>query len=105
MGYGKEEIIGKHYGAFAAKEAFERFAKKMNTRDDEERAEKQVFESTFVTKDGRKIPILVSSSSLYEGNHKKGTINVITDITEINILKEELFQSEKMTLLGKLAGR
>ncbi len=104
MGYGKEEIIGKYYGVFIAKEAFERFSKKMNMGDDEERAGKQVFESTFVTKDNRKIPVLVSSSSLYEGKHKKGTINVITDITEINILKEELFQSEKMTLLGKLAG-
>lgn len=104
MGYGREEIIGKHYGVFIAKEAFERFAKGMSIDDNEERKGKKVFETTFVTKDNRKIPVLVSSSSLYEGKNSKGTINVITDVTEINILKEELFQSEKMTLLGKLAG-
>lgn len=104
MGYGREEIIGKYYGVFIAKEAFERFAKEMSIGDNEERKEKKVFETTFVTKDNRKIPVLVSSSSLYEGKNSKGTINVITDVTEINILKEELFQSEKMTLLGKLAG-
>ena len=104
VGYGREEIIGKYYGSFIAKEAFERFAKEMNAGDNGERKEKKVFESTFVTKDNRKIPVLVSSSSLYEGKNSKGTINVVTDITEINILKEELFQSEKMTLLGKLAG-
>jgi two-component system, NtrC family, sensor kinase len=103
-GYGREEMIGKHYGVFIAKEACERFANEMNVGDNEERKVKKVFETTFVTKDNRKIPVLVSSSSLYEGKNSKGTINVITDVTEINILKKELFQSEKMTLLGKLAG-
>jgi PAS domain S-box-containing protein len=103
-GYEGAEIIGKYYGAFIAKEAFERFAKEMSIDDNEERKGKKVFETTFVTKDKRKIPVLVSSSSLYENKNSKGTINVITDVTEINILKQELFQSEKMTLLGKLAG-
>jgi PAS domain S-box-containing protein len=102
IGYGNEEIVGKHYGVFIAKEAFERITTSMG--DLEERGGKKVFETTFVAKDGKKIPVLVSSSSLYEGDNIEGTINVITDVTEINILKQELFQSEKMTLLGKLAG-
>jgi PAS domain S-box-containing protein len=104
MGYERAEMIGKYYGIFIAKEAFERFAKETSIGDNEEKKGKKVFETTFVTKDNRKIPVLVSSSSLYEGKNNKGTINVITDVTEINVLKEELFQSEKMTLLGKLAG-
>lgn len=104
MGYEKEEIIGKYYGVFIAKEALERFTKEMNIGTNELRKGKKVFESTYVTKDNRKIPVLVSSSSLYDGKNSKETINVITDITEVNILKQELFQSEKMTLLGKLAG-
>jgi PAS domain S-box-containing protein len=103
-GYVKEEIIGKYYGIFIAKESLERFANEMSISDNGKKQEKKAFESTFVTKDNRKIPVLVSSSPLHEGKNSKGTINVITDVTEINILKEELFQSEKMTLLGKLAG-
>ena len=102
IGYEREEILGKHYETLIAGEALERFAKELRT--DVSRKGKKVFETTLVTKDGRKLPVLVSASSLYEGGEYKGTINVITDITEINILKEELFQSEKMTLLGKLAG-
>ena len=105
MGYEKEEIIGKYYGIFIAKEALERFAKEMNIETNELRKGKKVFESTFVTKDNRKIPVLVSSSSLYDGKNSKETINVITDITEVNILKQELFQSEKMTLAGKVGRR
>ena len=102
IGYKTQEIIGQYYGAFIAKEAFERAALSMGQMH--QGKEKKVFEATFVAKDGKKIPVLVSSSSLYEGNIIRGTINVITDVTEINILKQELFQSEKMTLLGKLAG-
>ncbi len=99
--YARDEIIGQHYGTFIAKEAFARVATFMD--EIKEGKGKKVFETTFVTKDTRKIRVLVSSSSLREGENK-GIINVITDVTEINILKEELFQSEKMTLLGKLAG-
>ena len=65
---------------------------------------KKVLETTYVTKDHTRIPVLVSTSYLQHDNHYDGMINAITDITEIKILKEELFQSEKMTLLGKLAG-
>jgi PAS domain S-box-containing protein len=104
IGYSREDIIGKHYGTFIAKEALERFTKEISIDGNQDRREKKVFETTFVTKDNKKMPVLVSSSSLYEGKTSKGIINAITDITEINILKEELFQSEKMTLLGKLAG-
>lgn len=101
-GYDKDEIIGKHYRVFIAKEAFEHVASHMSHM--KEQKGRKVIETTLETKDGRKIPVLVSSSSLNGGESNKGTINVITDITEINILKQELFQSEKMTLLGKLAG-
>lgn len=99
--YAKDQIIGQHYRTFVAKEAFARVATFID--EIKEGKGKKVFETTFLTKDTRKIRVLISSSSLREGENK-GIINVITDVTEINILKEELFQSEKMTLLGKLAG-
>lgn len=104
IGHDSEEILGRHFGSFIAREALQRVTREITLDDDRDRKEKRVFETTLVTRDGRKMPVLVSSSSLYEGKTRKGIINAITDITEINILKEELFQSEKMTLLGKLAG-
>jgi len=104
IGYEKEEILGRHYGAFIAREALERFTKEIYGETNGAKKEKKVFESIFLTKNNKKIPVLISSSFLIEDNINKGIINVITDVTEINILKEELFQSEKMTLLGKLAG-
>jgi PAS domain S-box-containing protein len=102
IGYGRKEILGKHYGAFIAKEALDRAVIHMGHVAEEEG--KKVFETTLVTKDNRKIRVLVSSSSMREAGNIEGTINVITDITEISELKQTLFQSEKMTLLGKMAG-
>jgi PAS domain S-box-containing protein len=102
-GYGKAEIVGRHYKHLVAKEALEHFTREIYGETDDSGKNRKTFESTFLTKDKKRIPVLVSSSPLTEGN-KKGIIIVITDVTEINALKKELFQSEKMTLLGKLAG-
>ena len=102
IGLQREEIIGKHYQSFVAKEGLDKFIKEIEAQDSARG--KKAFETTFVTKDKTRIPVLVSTSYLHNGNDYDGMINAITDITETKILKEELFQSEKMTLLGKLAG-
>ncbi len=66
------------------------------------KSNKITFETTLIAKDERKIPVLISSSPYYEDNIK-GRINVVTDLTEINLLKEELYESQKFSLLGTLS--
>lgn len=102
IGVRREEIIGRHYQSFVAKEVLEKFIKEMEDWDPHRG--KKVLETTYVTQDHTRIPVLVSTSYLHNDNDYDGMISAVTDITEIKILKEELFQSEKMTLLGKLAG-
>jgi PAS domain S-box-containing protein len=102
IGWERKEIIGRHYQSFVAKEGLDPFVKEMESWDPAKG--KKVLETTYVTKANLRIPVLVSTSYLQNDNQYDGMINAVTDITEIKILKEELFQSEKMTLLGKLAG-
>ncbi len=102
IGYKRDEIIGRHYQSFVAKEVFDKFVKEIEPQVFAKG--KKVVETTYVTKDNKKIPVLVSSSSLETDGIYEGMINAVTDIAEMKFLKEELFQSEKMTLLGKLAG-
>jgi PAS domain S-box-containing protein len=102
IGWEREEIIGRHYQSFVAKEGLDKFIKEIEAHDPARG--KRALETTFVTKDNTRIPVLVSTSYLQNGNDYDGMTNAVTDITETKILKEELFQSEKMTLLGKLAG-
>ncbi len=101
-GWESPEIIGRHYQSFVARESLDKFKKEMELWDPARG--KKVLETTYVTKDHTRIPVLVSTSYLQHDNRYDGMISAITDITEVKILKEELFQSEKMTLLGKLAG-
>lgn len=102
LGWESTEIIGRHYQSFVAKESQEKFVREMESWDPARG--KKVLETTYMTKDHTRLPVLVSTSYLQHDNQYDGMINAITDITEVKILKEELFQSEKMTLLGKLAG-
>lgn len=102
IGCGHDEIVGRHYQSFVAKEVLDKFVKEIEPQASA--GGKTVVETTFVTKDNKKIPVLVSSSSLHNGKSYEGMVNAVTDIAEMKLLKEELFQSEKMGLLGKLAG-
>lgn len=61
------------------------------------------FEANWITRSGNKLPTLVSASPLKEGEALTGIIAAVTDLSELRNLKEELFQSEKMSLVGTLA--
>ncbi|MDD4194996.1 MAG: PAS domain S-box protein [Syntrophorhabdaceae bacterium] len=101
-GHGRGEIIGRHYQSFVARDALEKFREEIKTED--QNHGRKVFETMFITKDNKKIPVMISASRLYRNGVYDGMINAFIDVTEVKILKEELFQSEKLTLLGKLAG-
>jgi PAS domain S-box-containing protein len=102
IGCEADEIAGRHYQSFVAKEVLDKFVKEIGPQG--YARGKKVVETTYVTKDNKKIPVLVSSSYLENDGSYEGMINAVTDIAEMKLLKEELFQSEKMGLLGKLAG-
>ena len=102
IGYGKEELIGKHYHNFIDGDAAKRFERDISGQCSEKG--KKTFEVAYITNDKRKAPVLVSTSRLFTDGDYAGMINAITDLTEVKSLKEELYQSEKLTLLGTLAG-
>ena len=102
IGWDREQIINRHYCDFVAKESLDKFKKETEAWNGTKG--KKVIETTYVTKDNARIPVIVSVSCLQSEDNSDGMIIAVTDITEVKILKAELFQSEKMTLLGKLAG-
>ncbi|MCG6878229.1 MAG: PAS domain S-box protein [Deltaproteobacteria bacterium] len=99
--YEPEEILGKHYTRVVTTEDRLLFQKLIDSRAAS--LGKATFETSFISKSGRKIPFCVGSSPL-KGGGVSGIVNAVTDISEIQKLKEELFQSEKMSLIGTLAG-
>jgi PAS domain S-box-containing protein len=100
LGYEPEGLVGKHYTQIVTVEDHPIFQKLIDSPMDSR--VKAVFETSFISKSGKKIPFLVGSSPL-KGGSVSGIVNAVTDISEIQKLKEELFQSEKMSLIGTLA--
>ena len=60
IGYEREEILGKHYQSFVAKEVLEKFIREIEARDPAKA--KKVVKTTYTTKDNKKVPVLVSTS-------------------------------------------
>lgn len=50
------------------------------------------YETVLLTKDGKKVPVLISGSPYYIDGQVKGTLGVITDISEIKKLERKLSQ-------------
>ena len=99
--YEPGELIGMHYSKVVLEKGHPRFQRLIDlTRGFQG---EPTFETSFITKTGRRVRFWVRTSPLLEGSVSAGIIAAVTDISEIQRLKEELFQSEKMSLLGTLA--
>ncbi|OYT59330.1 diguanylate cyclase [Euryarchaeota archaeon ex4484_178] len=88
LGYSVEELLKKSIFDFIAPEEHEKIKTLMRNR---QRGKSDYYETVFITKDGRRIDVLVNASPLRdeEGNIT-GSIGVILDITESKRKQKEL---------------
>jgi PAS domain S-box-containing protein len=79
-GYSRGEILGKHYSNFVAprhlKEARENFCRKLDVPLE------TTYEAEVVCKNGRRVPVEVSSRMIYENGVAVGVQGTVRDITE-----------------------
>lgn len=61
-----------------------------------------MYESLLVTRDNRRVPILITSSSFYFKGEYMGVLSVIKDITERKKFEESLARSEKFNAIAQL---
>lgn len=97
----KDEIIGLPAQNFYDMEA-------MGATYNDKRKENSVFEFSFITKRGRRIPVLFSEADLVNADGKKvGSVSVGTDISERKIAAEKMKESlkEKEVLLSEIHHR
>lgn len=65
---------------------------------------KAVYELEIVTKEGRRVPLEVSSGPLYRGGEVVGVQGIARDVSERRRLEEQLRQAHKFEAIGTLAG-
>ncbi len=102
LGYPKDKIIGMPVHHFLDVNNQRIFDEQMKLRNKDNH---KIYELTFIRKDGQKIPVIVSPSAIIDADGRfKGSLSVITDISERKQLEEQLRQSHKMESIGTMAG-
>lgn len=99
------EVVGRHYSEVLVEEGPALFPSLLQgwTETAGKAGRSKSFETSLVNRKGGKRLCWVSASPFIEGTSLTGVIATLTDISEIKRLKEELFQSEKLSLIGTLA--
>ena len=87
LGYEAKELLGQHYSSVVAPAYREKADTETAKRP---QGISSRYESAYVTKDGRIIPIIVSASPLFEDGVFRGVVATMTDITERKRMEEEL---------------
>jgi PAS domain S-box-containing protein len=92
LGYQKEELLGEHYEMLVPKEHLKMFREEASKRS---LGMEGKYEASLRTKDDRTLPVLISARPLYEAGRYRGSLSVITDVTEMKRMQEELERSKK----------
>jgi PAS domain S-box-containing protein len=102
-GYYRDESVGLNMHQLVAPEYLpqsrENIARKLRGETTE-----TVYELELLCRDGRRLPVEVSSRILYEDGQPVGIQGIARDISERKHLEEQLQQSQKMEAIGRLAG-
>jgi len=102
LGYTIDEMMDQPLFAFMDDEAQRAAAAADVERRRDGFAEQHDFK--FRRKDGGDLWSIVSAAPILEDGRYAGTLAVVTDISERNLLEQELRQAQKMEAFGQLAG-
>src|SRR5690606_13931596 len=94
LGYSEEELLGAHYTTFLAH----------GYGEDEmlhwERSKSRQFDMQFFTKAGAPVWTTISSNSMYDDGEYRGTMAMVSDITDKKKLEELLEKASTMARIG-----
>ena len=92
-GYSKDELIGRPATDLVDEPFQKRFAEEVSRRRE---GESSSYEINWRRKDGSELPVIVSSTPIFDSEGKfKGSFGIITDITERKRAEEALKENEK----------
>jgi PAS domain S-box-containing protein len=91
LGFQKNEIIGEHWEKLVPKEYHRLFREEASKRS---LGIEGKFEANLLTKNQTPLAVLISARPLYEAGRFRGVVSVITDVTEMKRMHDELQRSK-----------
>jgi PAS domain S-box-containing protein len=91
LGFQKNELVGEQWEKLVPKEFHRLFRDEASKRS---LGMEGKFEANLLTKDLKTLPVLISAKPLYEAGRYKGVVSVITDVTEMKRMQDELQRSK-----------
>jgi PAS domain S-box-containing protein len=102
-GYDREEILGKDFVGFVARKHVSRVRKNLCKKLEEE--SETTYEVEIITKDGRRIPVEVSSHLIYNNGIPVGVQGAVRDISDRKKAQESLQSFSRRLLAAQEAER
>jgi PAS domain S-box-containing protein len=102
-GYTRDELIGSLSSDAIAPE-YRSLSEENQKKKLSGQATTTIYELEIVCKDGRKLPIEISTRLIYDKERPVGIQGIARNISERKQLEEQLRQSQKMESIGRLAG-
>ncbi len=93
LGSTPEELQGQHWMAIVAPEHSAKVGEESAKRS---QGISSRYEAALVTREGRKVPVIVSARPLFDDGRFGGTLVVLTDITEHKQMEERLRESQQL---------
>jgi PAS domain S-box-containing protein len=101
LGYSRSELVGWSWTRIVAPDQVNVIRERMSARGP---GSSDVYETRFLDKAGRELPVLVSARPMQEDGHYAGVLTAVTDMREREKLEERLRQAQKLEMLGVIAG-
>ncbi len=104
LGYEAEEALGRHYSLLFPPDLERAGEVERIERTFRERGELRNYATRRRRKDGREIQVILSRTALRNDEGELiGYSSILRDVTEENLLREQVRQSEKFSAIGELA--
>lgn len=101
LAYTEKELIGQHWSTIVPSEEAQRVMEENVNRS---YGLSSTYESALLSKENKIIPVLVGSKPLFtEASEFRGTLSVITDLTERKRVQQQLAQTDKLASLGRIS--
>ena len=99
-GCDEDQILGRHFSTFLDLDTFFSHQEEEQTINSEK---KNVYEVDIMKLTGKSQRVLISSTPHFREGNYRGSIKILTDITEKKELEEKLHQTEKFISMGQIA--